>query len=71
MQITTEQFARLTNPVCSACDQPVTFDGIAVAHADVASGLVCELLTGGADRKLRADDTPETRAVRAELAGRV
>jgi hypothetical protein len=69
MQITTEQFARLTNPVCSACSRPVTFDGTAVSHADRADGVMCELLTGGASRSLLADDTPETRAVHAELAG--
>jgi hypothetical protein len=68
-QITREQFARLTNPVCSACDQPVAFDGIAVRHVDAVAGTVCRLLAAGEGRTLHADDTPETRAVRAELAG--
>lgn len=69
MKLTTEQFARLTNPTCSVCDQRVTFDGSAVAHLDVAALVFCEILAGGRERKLSADDTPEARAVAAELAG--
>lgn len=67
MQFTPEQFARLTNPTCSACAQPVTFDGTAVSHVDPAQGVVCELLSAGAGRTVQADDTPEARAVLAEM----
>jgi hypothetical protein len=69
VNLTIEQFRRLANPVCSACDQPLTFDGIAVSHADAAQGLACELFSAGTRRTLRVDDTPEARAVLVELLG--
>ncbi len=68
MQLTIEQFGRLTNPVCSVCEQRVIFDGAAVSHLDTAALAFCELLANGRERKLSADDTPEARAVMAEMA---